>query len=587
MKPRLYTQYMEFLGVLENATHIGYSHVCNDLWHCHFSLPMTDPMILLCEPHTIVDIFKDGKSKGKYRILRQPQVEISKKGAFLKYECEHVVCFLIDDVIEGYHEIGGADFKTGDCINYMLDKQTTRRWNLGQCDYEMELQYKFENTTLLAAILEIPKMVDTNYHFEYDTDSYPFTMKLIKLENTPNCVIRKGVNQTSIHREIDASKLITRLYCKGYGEGINQLNIADVNGGLKYIDADTINKWGVKASFMVDSKVENAETLLARGREALEEVKNPYISYRASAIDLSSITGDDWHEFDEGKMVLIHDELLGEDVVAKIVEYAQDDIEKDPLGGAITIANKTQDVAQSIAELLNRSAISLTYSQGSTNLYSQQFADNADPTHPAVMRVYIPKGCVRINQILLSWKLEKFRAYETGAAAGGAAASTSSAGGGGTYTTVQSAEPQGTTGDATWSGGTDSGHPIAGNSSYGGHSHSIKPHKHSMSLIPHSHRVNISSHTHSFSLPEHTHAMVYGIYDGGKASSVSILVDGNALSLSGETEIDIAKHLTKDSNGKIKRGSWHEIKIVPNALTRIEANLFVQTFIQSIGGGDY
>lgn len=571
MKPRLYTQYMDFLGVLENATHIGYSHVCNDLWHCHFSLPMTDPMIPLCEPHTIVDIFKDGKSMGKYRILRQPQVEISKKGAFLKYECEHVVCFLIDDVIEGYHEIGGADFKTGDCINYMLDKQTTRRWNLGQCDYEMELQYKFENTTLLAAILEIPKMVDTNYHFEYDTDNYPFTMKLIKLEKTPNCVIRKGVNQTSIHREIDASKLITRLYCKGYGEGINQLNIADVNGGLKYIDADTINKWGVKASFLVDSKVENVETLLARGREALEEVKNPYISYRASAIDLSSITGDDWHKFDEGKMVLIHDELLGEDVVAKIVEYAQDDIEKDPLGGTITIANKTQDVAQSIAELLNRSAISLTYSQGATNLYSQQFADNADPSHPAVMRVYIPKGCVRINQILLSWKLEKFRAYETGAAAGGGSVSTSSAGGGGSFTsTTEVAKAAVDIRGAVWGANN--------------HDHY---HRGLVTIEGHNHKVSVSSHSHTIDIPSHTHAMVYGIYDGGKASSVSILVDGNALTLSGETEIDIANHLTKDSNGKIKRGSWHEIKIVPNALTRIEANLFVQTFIQSIGGGDY
>lgn len=43
----------------------------------------------------------------------------------------------------------------------------------------------------------------------------------------------------------------------------------------------------------------------------------------------------------------------------------------------------------------------------------------------------------------------------------------------------------------------------------------------------------------------------------------------------------------KDEDGKITRGTWHEIKIVPDSLTRIEANLFVQTFVQSVGGGDY
>ena len=29
------------------------------------------------------------------------------------------------------------------------------------------------------------------------------------------------------------------------------------------------------------------------------------------------------------------------------------------------------------------------------------------------------------------------------------------------------------------------------------------------------------------------------------------------------------------------------LQIVPNGLTRIEANLFVQAFVQSVGGGNY
>ena len=46
-------------------------------------------------------------------------------------------------------------------------------------------------------------------------------------------------------------------------------------------------------------------------------------------------------------------------------------------------------------------------------------------------------------------------------------------------------------------------------------------------------------------------------------------------------------YLSTDDNGKIRRGAWHEIQIVPDGLTRIEANLTAQVFVQSVGGGDY
>ena len=52
------------------------------------------------------------------------------------------------------------------------------------------------------------------------------------------------------------------------------------------------------------------------------------------------------------------------------------------------------------------------------------------------------------------------------------------------------------------------------------------------------------------------------------------------------SEVDVTQYLEME-NGRIKRGVWHEIEIVPDKLTRIEANLFVQLFVQSRGGGDF
>ena len=67
------------------------------------------------------------------------------------------------------------------------------------------------------------------------------------------------------------------------------------------------------------------------------------------------------------------------------------------------------------------------------------------------------------------------------------------------------------------------------------------------------------------------------------------MVDGDEVPASAITgrELDVSPWLDKDENGKITRGTWHEIWIVPDGLTRIEANLFAQCFVQSVGGGDY
>ena len=87
----------------------------------------------------------------------------------------------------------------------------------------------------------------------------------------------------------------------------------------------------------------------------------------------------------------------------------------------------------------------------------------------------------------------------------------------------------------------------------------------------------------------HTHNITYGIYEGGHAESITVKVDGTtvpAADITGD-ELDVVSYMDKDQDGKITRGTWHTIELVPDQLTRIEANLFAQVFVQSVGGGDY
>jgi len=299
MKPRIYNRNMELVGVLQNASSVSYCRTHNDLFTASFQLPIDDPKTSLCDTHYIVDIFDGDVSKGKYRVLDEPDADFSNEGEFVKYSCEHVIAFLLNDVIDGYLETGGEGCTTRMVLEQLLAKQTTKRWQLGQCDFDYEFQYSWENTNLLDAIFSIPTCFADEYHWTYNTDSYPWTLNLIRQSTDRSCEIRRKRNMQQIKREKDSTALCTRLYCKGCGEGVNQLTISEVNNGKPYIDADTINTYGVLCSHYIDLTVTDAETLLAKGRAVLEGVKHPRYTYTAKAVDLHKITGQSWDEFDE------------------------------------------------------------------------------------------------------------------------------------------------------------------------------------------------------------------------------------------------------------------------------------------------
>ena len=596
---RVYDQQLHLLAVLDNAD-AGYSLKSNDLSTASVTLPTPDPKNQYMAAHNFVRIYDGDEEVGLFRIITEPGTS-NAVGGWTEYTLEHVIATLVDDIMFGYHEVGGADYGTASVAEYILSQQVVQRWVLGRCDFTDEFSYKFENTDLLTALFSLGNVLTDEYLFEYDTTGYPWVVSLVRPDADPGCEIRYRRNMQEVIRTMDASALVTRLYLLGYGEGVNQLTIRDVNGGLPYLEAASAATWGVKSSVYVDGTIEDAQLLKARGEAMLSELCMPYMAYSASAIDLYRLTGQSWDNYKPGKLVHVRDDDKNIDFTARIITKTKPDIYGDPGGLELEIANRVRDLADSINRLAERQGIRELYSQGATNLYSQQFADNADATHPAVMRFYVPEGCVRINSMLLSWALQKFRAYSTAASNGGGQAVTSGGGGSGTVT----ADPVDESGTGlgrtsyVFSLGTSSvsshSHQIDGpgatsTGSAGGHSHTVNDHYHTLSQIKLSNiTVTLPSHTHTVTCPNHSHGITYGIYEGGQATAITLEVDGTevpASAISG-SELDVCPWLTKDSAGKITRGAWHEIRIIPDAMTRIEANLFAQCFVQSRGGGDY
>ena len=642
---RVYDSNMRKLAYLENAYNIGYSLKLNELWTAQFTLPATDQKNIYCQPFNYVEIFDGGERIDLFRIM--PSTLTRNSQGNIVYQCEHVLATLMDDVLFQYHQIGNIGVGTVSVLRYIIDHQLTTRWQLRNCDFDRRFEYKWENENLLSALFSVPQPFNEDYRWEFDTTGTTWRLDLKRLPTQFVADIIYKKNMVEIKKEVDPSTIVTRLYCLGYGEGDNQLNICSVNGGIPYLEANT-STYGIKSSILVDRRFESAETLKAYGQSILDELKNPFKSYSTRAIDLYKKSPSKYERYFPGDIVRVVDKE--DDIIENlpIVTVSKSDITGAPGDIDVEIAKKTRDIASSISSLQDRTRINEVYAQGATNQMIVPFADNADENNPATMKIYIPDTMVRINKCILNYQLDNFRAYskaiEGGGATtqstndGGASTQSSSAGGEGTQTsssggastqssssgggtqstsdvqvmkpgisqdyTVSSGShlhtiPSGTVlmvqggGTVTWGHGGVHSHDLYNHGhevNIPDHQHSvpIPSHTHSVNLPSHIHSVNIPNHQHSITLPNHTHDLEFGIYEGTRANSITIKVDGNILPTTQPgQDINIIPYLSVDSEGKIQRNTWHEVEIIPDQMTRVLANIFMQIFTNSRGGGDY
>lgn len=578
-------------AVLENAFNIVETRKLNNVSELTFSLPAGDYKEREIEPFCFVEWEGD---EVYYRLLDSEDV-FADGVPITNYICEHVVATLIDDVMFG--SVQYDNLTTRENLENVLDRQSIKHWRLGDCEFSRLFSYNWSNENLIAAAFSIPNRFDVPYIWVFDTSHYPWTVHLRILDDTvnPQYYIRPERNLVSATKTSKGSDICTRLYALGYGEGVNQLTFAEINDGKPYIDAspEAIEKYGLVTRIWEDLRFEIPENLLQRARVLLNGLSKPYESWIVGVADLDKLTSEDIDRPEPGKIVQYGD------LKTYIIEWER---HLDAVGmDQIKIANAPEDIAGSIADLADRQRINSVYAQGATCLYALNFADNADATHPATLRFFVPQEAKQINKVVLTWKLERFRAYETGAAyAGGTSQAT---GGGGQSTQTSATGGGGSTTSGASSKKTSDTSPIevtdAKTSTVSSHNHTYEQiasvlhshgmdHTHSTSAPSHSHSVSIPSHTHSVDIPSHTHAITYGIYEGPTASFVTLRVDGKNIPLeTGQYEIDIATMLGTDGGGRITRGTFHTIELVPNSQTRIVAALSAQIFIQSAGGGNY
>lgn len=544
-------------AILENAYNIGYEKEVNAIWQASFNLPINDPKVEKVKLLEYVDI----PEVGLFRII--PKLT-SKSGNSVTFQCEHVLATLLGTPLFKYHQL--TNYTTRDVLQYLIDRQFHKHWRLGKVEFTRRFHYSWENENLLSAIFSVPKAFDEPYMWTFDTSSYPWTLNLVKPSTVAVSRIKEGYNLIGFEMEENPMSQFNRIYPLGVGEGVNQLTIESVNNGVPYLE-DRKPGEEINATVWPDRRFNHAEHLKASAKALLDKWKDPMVTWKISAADVSKITGLSIDKFESGTVVRLQlDDFPQMDL--RIMNEKKSDMKGDPGNVELEIGNVQEDLSTTQADLERRQQINELYSQGATNIFNFTYQDNCDSIIPAIIPFYIDDDVVNINTVELTFRTKKFRAYSQATKGGGALVKSTKGGGGivkstkgGGGTTQTTTSGGGTTRSTTSGGGSQqtssSGGGVAKSTASGGgssqtsnaagtHRHRVFGFVRNYNQLPsandyqyyqaprssdgtasgaiflagsggdiytdsadgsHSHSVSIPSHTHNFEVPNHTHSV--------------------------------------------------------------------------------
>ncbi len=518
--------------------------------------PLSSAVIELPEGETIAEVGQYAElygafgSMGIFRITETEHRVGDASGQTLYLT--HGLATLSDDVLPGYTELGGSDMTTSQVLERLLSCQADQRWTLGDCEYAESFSYSWENENLLTAILSVAQVLPDDPVWDFDQSATPWRLHL-RRASVQVCECRMGRGLKSVSVTEDRSQMCTRLYPLGYGEGADQMHIGSVNRGVKYLQADTAEKYGIISGVWTDTSITEPATLMAAGKRVLEKNCQPAITVEVEGAELASGTGEPLDRLQVGRLCRIPLPEENMTVLQRIISAVYEDVLNAPEKVRLTLSTAQTDTSAALATLQRKSKVGETYSQGAASEYSIHFGDNCDEEHPAVLRFFIDEDAIHVNSVKVRFSREAFRAYEKATASGGQVAA--------------------------------SDEVLAIGSAYMNSSKRIPVSDGYVTLtasaIDHSHRGALK-------LAAHTHRMVYGIYEGETCESVTVTVDGNSVPAESivSGSFDAAGYLAKDSRGRIRRGAWHEVVFTPSGLGRIEADMHVRTFIRSLTGAE-
>lgn len=209
-------------------------------------------------------------------------------------------------------------------------------WVLDRCDWTDRVSAELNSTNLLSAVLEVSAGL-TDSRWLFDQTALPWRASLVRMDSVeaPSSEMRLTRNVERMRVTVDRSSMYTRVYPRGAGG----LTIAEVNGGVPYLE-ENVDRWGLVAVTDLDAAETDPEQLLRKARAKLHRSAGPQVSVSVSGLELSQATDEALDRLTVGRVCRVP--LPGWDrvVTERIVALTWPDVLNEPERVQVTMADR-------------------------------------------------------------------------------------------------------------------------------------------------------------------------------------------------------------------------------------------------------
>lgn len=299
-----------------------------------------------------VELYHIGGSVGIFRLRSDTQTY--RNYATQEVNLDHAISTLMDGLLPEQLKIGSASVDAVDVLAQLLTYQPETRWQMGTCELSQHLTYDFDaGTNLWTAINNVKALSPAEMMWQYDFSTYPWTLNLVNMPNTVSCEARFNGALTSATVSTGRDDLVTRMYA--YGK--NGITVGTVNDGKDYIDADTIEEWGIVCGKYTDNSITDKKTLLENAKKELAKKKTPPISIDVSLVELSAITGLPYDHFRLGSICRVAMPKFGRCYDERILTLNADNVLLEPQKVQVTMSTEGKSVSGIIEALGGKSGL--------------------------------------------------------------------------------------------------------------------------------------------------------------------------------------------------------------------------------------
>lgn len=268
----------------------------------------------------------------------------------------------------------------------------------GNIEFYDEISITFNRESLFDALTALRETLGGDMF----VDPHDMTFNWVRRQGGVGPEIRYQKNMSFIRFTSESTEHFTRIIPLGAGEGENEVTIAPVNNGIEYLEADTVNEYGIIEVVWKDEKYRDPLTLMMAARRRLEENKHPKVGIETSMIDLSQWR-DEWGERPYrdrppqlGDTVRIYHERLGIDVQERIwkIERNWDEDKRHEIG--IELADRLRTWEHIIAGMNNRIE-NLRHDKGFVFTSNHVVSQQIDANITARIKFHLPSNIKQIN----------------------------------------------------------------------------------------------------------------------------------------------------------------------------------------------